>query len=439
MKMEELIYKIAPITRLFKNKEIYVIGGALRDTLLKKQFKDLDFATSLSTEKIEALLRSAGMPVWNPNKEPKVLGTKLCDINIEISSYEGKTIEADLENRDFTINAMATTDGNIIDPYNGQEDINKQIVKCVKSPQDCFSKDPLRMLRAIRFVSVLEFRLEDMTKNVIETYAHSILTTSKDRWLKELTELLLGKNVKTALELLFKTRLLGYLLPELYPITMTPRNQTSPTKDLWHHTKVVVSKSKPTPIIRWAALLHDIAKPQTMMELSNNTHFFQHEYLGSELAGSTFDRLRVGSDIKSAVKGLISLHQRIGDVVSRRNDPPVSINAFRRLIRDCNKHKCNIEDLIELFAADCSSGKKEIVIRQEEHTNLLYKALKETREEDLRPRLPKGIGEALMKHFNLKPGSEVGRIKKKLDDMLLTGEITTQTSFDQMFKMLEEQ
>jgi putative nucleotidyltransferase with HDIG domain len=244
--------------------------------------------------------------------------------------------------------------------------------------------------------------------------------------------------VKPALELLFKTRLLGYLLPEVYPITMTPRNQTSPTKDLWYHTKVVVNKSKSSPRVRWAALLHDIAKPQTFTESSSGTHFFQHEYLGAEIADGLLKRLKAGAATRHAVRGLIALHQRIGDVVSRRNNPPVSTNALRRLTRDCDERKCRIEDLIELFAADCSSGRKEVVERQRVHANLLRKALKDMRAEDLRPKLPKGIGERLMKHFNLKPGPEVGKLKQKLDTMLVSGKINPGMTAEQMCKLLEE-
>jgi len=442
--MEELIKKAAPIFELLGDNEIYLVGGTIRDVLLGRQPRDLDFATSLDLIFVEDRLRSAGFTTWNIDKGPRVIGTKLINEDtgevtvVEIANYRGQTIEEDLEHRDFTINAMATRDGKIIDPFGGLKDISKQLIKCTKSSSDRFSEDPFRMLRAIRFVSTLGFRLEERTKDNIEAYAHSILITSKERWFNELTKLLLGDNVKPALELLFKTRLLGYLLPEVYPITMTPRTQTSLTKDLWYHTKIVVSKSQLTLMVRWAALLHDIAKPQTMIELTEGTHFFQHEYLGAELADATLIRIRAGFEIRQSVRGLVSLHQRIGDTVSRGNDPPVSINALRRLARDCDVRKCNIEDLVELFAADCSSGRKDVVERQQVHADLLRQALKKMREEDLRPRLPKGIGEALMAHFNLKPGPEVGELKKRLDDMLLSGTIISQTPFDKMFKLLEE-
>lgn len=435
--MEKLIKRVKPITNLFE--DIYVVGGTLRDTLLDKEPHDLDFATSFGIEQIENTLKIAGFETWRlTNRNHQTVGTKLGDKKVEISSFSGTTIEADLLRRDFTINAMATSDGKIIDPHGGLKDISRQIIRCTNSPLDRFSEDPLRMLRAIRFVSTLGFRLDEKAKTSIEIYAHSILTTSKERWLEELTKLLVGTNVKPALELLFKTRLLGYLLPNVYPITMHPRNQTGVTKDLWYHTKVVVNKSKAAPRIRWAALLHDIAKPQTMIESGDGTHFFQHEYLGAEMADAALKRLKAGTSLRHAVRGLVALHQRVGDVVTRRNKPPVSANALRRLARDCDERKCQLEDLIELFAADCSSGRKDVVERQQAHADLLRQALKKMRAEDLRPKLPKGIGEKLMKHFNLKPGPDVGILKKKLDAMLVSGKIRKGMTPEQMFRLLEE-
>lgn len=436
--MEKIIKIAQPIMKLFKDGEIFIVGGTLRDTLLGREPKDLDFATPKSPDEIEQILQGAKFETWRLNKEPKTIGTKLSNKKVEISTFRAATIEGDLLHRDFTINAMATYDGTIIDPYSGLKDIGKQIIRCTRSPLERFGEDPLRMLRAIRFVSTLGFRLEEKTKVSIENYAHSILTTTKERWFDELTQLLIGPNVKPALELLFKTRLLGYLLPEVYPITMNPRNQTSPTKDLWYHTKVVVNKSKPTPRIRWAALLHDIAKPQTMIESADGTHFFQHEYLGAEIADGVLKRIKAGASFRHAVRGLVALHQRIGDVVTRRNKPPVSMNALRRLARDCDERRCKLEDLVELFAADCSSGRKDVVERQRAHADLLRKALKEMRAEDLRPKLPKGIGEKLMKHFNLGPGPEVGKLKQKLDAMLISGKINKGMAPEQMFKILEE-
>jgi len=431
--MEQLIKQVQPIMKLFKN--IYVVGGTVRDTVLGKEPNDLDFACRASVDEIESTLHDAGFKTWRLNKEPQTVGTKLGEKKVEISSFTGSSIEADLLHRDFTINAMATRDGKIIDPQGGLKDISKQLIRCTKSPRDRIREDPLRMLRAIRFVSVLGFRLDEKTKTSIQMYAHSILITHKERWLDELTKLLVGDNVKPALELLFKTRLLGYLLPEVYPITMYQRNQTTITKDLWYHTKVVVNKSKPTPIVRWAALLHDIAKPQTII-CNKDTHFLHHEYLGAEMADVVLQRLKVGTTMKCAVRGIIMFHQRVGDVVSRRNDPPVSVSALRRLTRDCDNNKCKVEDLVELFAADCSSGRKDVVERQQAHSDLLRKALKEMREEDLKPRLPKGIGDSLMKHFDLEPGPEVGRMKKRLDAMLVSGKIEKDMTHEQMFELL---
>jgi putative nucleotidyltransferase with HDIG domain len=221
---------------------------------------------------------------------------------------------------------------------------------------------------------------------------------------------------------------------------MSQRHQVVPTKDLWHHTKIVTKNVKGDVTVKWAALLHDIAKPQTHFEdqFTTDVHFHQHEFLGAAIAQSAMKRLNMPFDMRQSIRGLISLHQRIADVVTRRNDPPVSINALRRLTRDCENRSCKVEDLVELFAADCTSVRKNVQERQEAHANLLRTAVCEMRIEDARPKLPKGTGEILMSKYNLSPGPVVGKLMNYLNNLLQDGKITADSSVEEMLISLEE-
>jgi putative nucleotidyltransferase with HDIG domain len=422
-------------------KELYIVGGAVRDKLLNKPLNDVDLTTNANMEEIRRILRSSDIKFWEVGqKVGSTIGICYPDKKAEISTFKPscETIVEDLEHRDFTINSMAMDkDGKIIDPYSGMKDLKEKVVRATCSPSKRLAEDPVRMLRAIRFVSTLSFSLAEETRYFTEIYSHTIINTSKERWVTELTKLLVGKNVKTALELLFQTRLLGYILPEVYPITMIQRIQNLDSKDLWNHVKLVVDKSPFNAVVRWAALLHDIGKPQSISEYGG-VHFFQHEHLGAEIADSLMKRLKIGGDIRRAIVGLVSLHQRTGDIVNENNKPPVSISALRRLVRDCDNYGCNIKDLVELFAADCSSSRMNIVERQDKYANLLREALIRMSEEDLKPQLPSGLGNEIMRKYDLSPGPQVGEKMKKLDSLLINGVIKQNDSPQDMLKVLEE-
>lgn len=300
--------------------------------------------------------------------------------------------------------------------------------------------DPFEMLLKIAVLSEEGGLISDNAKRGFDRRAQFILSVDRTEWLGPLERILTGKYVELALEALFKTRLLGYMMPELYPVTMIQRNQALATKNLWYHTKMVTAQVKNEIVIRWAALLHDIAKPYTYFEdlSTKEVHFYQHERMGAVLTSSLLSRLQVPFTVRRAVTGLVYMHQRIADVVSRKNDPPVSMSALRRLDRDCRKKHCSLEDLVELFAADCTSRKEHIRERQLAHAKLLREAVAEMRIEDAKPRLPKGTGDILMSKYNLSPGPAVGKLMADLNKLLQNGEITTSSSVEEMLKKLEE-
>ena len=436
-----------------KGYSLFFVGGCVRDYLLGKVPNDYDFTTNAKPEQIKEILESSGYKYWPIGEKFGTIAAIAEDQEIEITTHRkdvtsGRhpevmftdSLTEDLERRDFTINSMAM-DGqyNIVDPFNGRRDLDKRIIKTTGSPVSRFGEDPLRMLRAVRFVSQLGFNVNSKTRDVINTFAHAIMSISRERWQSEMNKLLMGRCVSKSLELLLQTRLLGYIIPEVFALTL-PFESKIHSKNLWKHTKMVVENSILELDVRWAALLHDIAKPQTRMEDEGNSviHFFQHEYVGSEMAESTCRRLRMSSGQKKSICGLIAMHHKIGDIVSRRYDPPVSSSGLRRIARECEERGCDLNNLIALFAADCTSKKEAVQERQSAHVELLKKAVSKMIIENARPKLPKGIGHAIMKKYDLSPGPEVKKIKDVLDEMLLDGKINSEMDVGRIFEEYEK-
>jgi putative nucleotidyltransferase with HDIG domain len=434
-----------------EGKKIYHVGGSVRDTLLGKSPKDYDFTTDALPDVTQKILDNAGLKSWPLGEKFGTHAAIIGDNQIEITTHRldltpGRhpdvmfttDIKEDLARRDLTINSMAMDfDGNLIDPFGGAEDLSKKTIRTTGSPYERFGEDPLRMLRAIRFISQLGFNLDVFSFKAIRGYAQSIMSVSRERWLAEMNKLLSGPYASEAVDYLKGSGLLWYIIPELYPVITPPVGRIK-SKDLWHHIITVLGKSPCNADIRWAALLHDIAKPQTRTEKHKKVHFFEHAALGTEIVEGIARRLKMGNRQRRNVKGLIYLHHRVGDVVSRKHDPPVSKSALRRVIRSCEDYGCDINDLIDLFEADSSSRKPDVLERQHAHAILLKKGVEELKKEADRPQLPTGIGNEIMSRFNLKPSPEVGKIKKILDEMLLDGIINGDMSFDEIFLKMRE-
>lgn len=432
-----------------ENKKLYHVGGSVRDMMLGKPPKDYDFTTDALPEKTQEILESNGLKPWPLGEKFGTIAVMLDRQQIEITTHRrdmtpGRhpdvafttNINEDLARRDFTINSMAMdVDGNLIDPFGGATDLSKKVIRTTGNPYDRFSEDPLRMLRAARFLSQLGFTVSKSAFSAIYEYAQSIMIVSRERWLEEMNKLLVGKNASEAVTFLRGARLLWYILPELYPVSI-PHTGKVASKDLWYHISTVIKKSPPRVDVRWAALLHDIAKPQTRLEKDKEVHFFQHEHLGAEMTEGVARRLKMPNAQRKKVKALVALHQRVGDTVSRRYDPPVSKSALRRVMRECDERGCSVHDLIDLFEADCSSRREDVLERQSAHARLLREAVAELEKEARRPVLPSGIGNEIMFRFNLEPGPKVGQIKKVLDELLLDGRIKADMSFDEIFMTL---
>jgi putative nucleotidyltransferase with HDIG domain len=287
--------------------KLYLVGGAVRDTLLGVNPKDLDFITPSLPEEIENAIINLG-------KKPILIGKKFGTLKfkyvfedeteqlIEITTFRTETyqdqnrkpevfftdnIQIDLGRRDFSINAIAIdSNGKLIDIFNGQNDLKNGIIKAVGNPKIRFTEDPLRLLRAIRLAQKLNFEIEPVTLQKITECKYQLYSISKERWVAELDQMLSGDNVRKGLNLLMDTGLLGVMLPEM--VIQKNYDQNNPYHDftLWEHTlNVVEGVPKSELNLRWAALLHDIAKPFTRIEKPNGYFGFHgHEIVGAQMS-----------------------------------------------------------------------------------------------------------------------------------------------------------
>jgi len=454
MKWEEFQPSFLSLAETFKahGHSLHLVGGCVRDHLLEVEPKDYDMATSARPDQTKEILSSVGIHWFAIGEKFGTIAAKLSNgLQIEITTYRQdgsgrhpdvtfcKTLEDDLGRRDFTINSMSyNPDGSLTDPYGGQHDLKFGQIACTGDAFSRFSEDPLRMLRAMRFVSKLGFSLEKRTEKAITELGNSILSVSRERWLEEMDKLLIGKEAERAIDLLARTRLLWFLIPDLLVVWRSRVDiGDQKTKDIWQHTKFVVSKVSPKPDVRWAALLHDVAKPQTMGWKGGKIHFLGHDALGAEIANGVARRFKMPNNRRDAIRSLVFLHQRVSASVNQVNGKhEVNMSSLRRLARECEEKGCNLTDLIDLFGADCSSmreSKRNLVAEQKV---ALEEAIGKMREEDLRPKLPSGIGNAIMEKFGLKAGPEVGVLRQKLDEMLVAGDIKTDDSIETMMGKL---
>ena len=285
---------------LLGNKIIlYQVGGSVRDELMGCQSNDYDFATPNIPDEVEEAILSIGRKPHIVGKRFGTIGISIDGQIIEITTFRTekyqkknrkpqvefvKDLKEDLSRRDFTINAIAKDfNGNYIDPFGGRLDILEGRIKCVMKPKDRFIEDPLRMLRAIRFASQFNFSIEQNTYNYIEKMSDSILNISKERWVMELDKIMETKDAVRGLVLVMDTGLLKYMIPELS--LQKNYNQNSPYHryDLWTHTLLTVAHCDEIDL-RWAALLHDIAKPFVVkLNKKGYNNYIHHEELGYEM------------------------------------------------------------------------------------------------------------------------------------------------------------
>jgi poly(A) polymerase len=340
---------------------LYLVGGAVRSLLLDQAPYDLDFTTDAVPGQIRTAAERAGATaIYSANERFATVGLVLEGEAIEITSFRAEDapadILADLARRDFTINALALpvvvasgSEATLIDPFDGAGDLARHTIRAVADPGDRFTEDPLRLVRAVRFAAELDYIIEPETRAAMLNLAPTLQRVSPERIGNELTRLLAAPAVATGLQLLDRLGLLAEALPELLPLVQFA---APGSKQLWMHTQIVVAGTPTRPAVRWAALLHDIAKPRTFSVQDGDVHFFGHELLGARLARGLLSRLKQPRDLVDAVRVLIELHGR-----PAQYGPDWTDGAVRRLMLDVGDH---LDDLLALARADVTSGRQSV-------------------------------------------------------------------------------
>ena len=302
---------------------VYLVGGSVRDELLGKTPKDYDYTTPLTPDEIEAAIKAAGKRAYTVGKRFGTIGVMLDGEMVEITTFrtekysEGSRkpsveyvteITQDLGRRDFTINAMAKRGTKLIDPFEGQKDLEVKSIRCVGNPKARFKEDPLRILRAARFASQLEFSVEENTEKKAKEVSHRILTVSKERWVMELDKILMTRKPSIGLDFLMRNKLFSFMIPEL--AIQDGYDQNSPYHDmeLWKHTLTVVDNVPAEINLRWASLLHDMGKPFVRTNKPDRSNYIKHDLLGAELVKRLASILRWSNDRKDKVSELVLNH-----------------------------------------------------------------------------------------------------------------------------------
>lgn len=413
--------------------EIYLVGGAVRDLLLGQLVDDWDFTTNATPEQVLQVFPdgyynnqfgTVGIPATTEGFDPHEITTYRTEHGYSDNRRPdkvtwGKNLEEDLQRRDFTINALALDINNkLIDLFNGQKDLERKLIKSVGDPHERFSEDALRLMRAVRIASQLNFKIETKTLQAIKTYASLINKIAKERVRDELLKILSSDHADLGIENLRETGLLEQILPEMEKTYGV--EQKSPGRhhiyDVWTHLLKSLHYCKsPDPIVRLATLIHDIGKPQTYKKLPNGTiTFYNHEVISARIAKQIATRLRLSKKDSDKLWVLVRWHQfSVGEFQTD--------SAIRRFIRKVGKE--NIEDMLALRVGDrIGSGASETSWRLEEFKRRLIEVQKQPFSvHDL-----KITGDDVMKYLNLKPGPKVGEILndlfKKVEDKKIENE-----------------
>lgn len=424
-------------------EELFLVGGVVRDAVLGRPLPgDLDLATSAMPPRSESLAQRAGAAsIYLIGQEYGTVGAVFGDgperTIVEITTYRaeeypdetrfphvrhGVDLSDDLARRDFTINAIAVAprSGELVDPFGGEADIALATIRAVGDPDERFQEDPLRLLRAARFVAQLGFRLDPTTEEAIARQAPSLGRISRERILAELTKLLTGEFADHGLEALRRTGLLQVALPELIPLAAEAHRAARPAvreKDLWDHTLRVVAQAPARPTVRWAALLHDAAKPVTRgYDEAGEVQFIGHERVGAKLARDLLGRLNADKATQSGVSRLVELHGRPAAYDAGWTD-----SAVRRLVLEAG---AVWDDLLDLAAADVTSGREAKQRQAAARVASLRAHVDRLQAEADLARLQSPLdGEQLMALFGRGPGIWIKRVKDQLRELVIDGEL----------------
>ncbi len=412
--------------------ELYLVGGCVRDALLHgPPTRDLDFATSATPKLSEQALRQAGGNVFKVGEKFGTIGAVFGEINVEVTTYRAESYQPgsrkptvsfrtnlieDLARRDFTINAIALDPrtNRIVDPFNGQEDLTNGILKAVGSPTERFKEDPLRLLRAVRLACRLGFQIEPRTSQAICHEAKALGSISRERVRDELDKLLLSAAPARGVALLCDLGLAEHSLPDVPPLRGMPQDGH---KDVFAHTLQVLDRTPPRLALRWAGLLHDIAKPKTRRIEGGKVSFHGHDHKGERMARRMLADLHQPSELIDRVGRLVGLHLRANAYAGAWTD-----SAVRRLVLDVGDDL--VEDLLALSRADVTTARADRRLAIAASVAELERRVRELREQEDIARIASPLdGLELMQLFDRGPGPWIQPIKDHLRELVIEGEL----------------
>jgi poly(A) polymerase len=425
--------------------QLYLVGGAVRDAVLDRSGNELDFTTDARPEDVIRVLRG-----WADSRKLigvrfGTVGARKGDDTLEITTFReevypepdsrhphvtfAKDVETDLSRRDFTINAMAVRlpDGEFVDPFKGLYDLAHRRLRTPLQPEMAFADDPLRMLRACRFVSALDLTPAPEVVEAISAMADRLEIVSAERIRDELSKLLLGRRPDRGLDLAVSTGLAERFLPEL-PALRLEQDPVHRHKDVLRHTLAVVHRCEPDLVLRLAALLHDIGKPSTREITEEGVQFHHHEVVGARMAEDRLRALRFPSQVVEDVRKLVEMHLRFHTYRLGWSD-----GALRRYVRDAGPL---LDSLNALTRADCTTqnpNKARILSGLQEELEERIARLAE--EENLAAIKPPLDGNQIMDHLGIPAGPPVGEALAHLLELRMDrGPIDE----EEAFRLLEE-
>lgn len=425
---------IARLGELFQQhgQEIYLVGGSVRDQILGRPTHDLDFATSAPPDQTRAILELAHpSALYSIGERFGTIGATFGDMAVEITTFRGEkyqpgsrkpevryglTLEEDLARRDFTVNALARNlvSGDLVDQFGGIGDLRAGLIRAVGVPAERFREDPLRLLRAVRFAAQLGFSIEPHTADAIRAGGAGLREVSRERILEEMNRLLVAPYASRGLRLLADLSLLSVILPEVLDLQRTTQGTRS--KDVFEHTLRVLDRTRPDLVLRWAALLHDIGKPRTIVQTDNEIHFPAHEIIGERLSAAILARLRADAALTKRVSRLAGLHMRANQYEDDWTD-----GAVRRLMREAGP---DLVLLLELSTADVTSYRAAKIEAALNRVRRLRERIRRLEEEASLEEIKSPLdGDELMAIFGRGPGPWIRSVKNYLLDLVIDGEL----------------
>jgi poly(A) polymerase len=415
----------AQLSHLFEEagETLFLVGGSVRDAFLGRPLDDFDFATSARPERIRELLNRWADSVYPVGEMFGTIAARKGEHHVEVTTFRSEVyregsrkprvefsddLETDLSRRDFTINAVAIAVGDLepIDPYGGLADMASGVIRTPLDPEVSFGDDPLRMLRLFRFQAMLGFAPDHHAVAAVESMASRLQIISAERIRDELSRLLVADEPGAALALIVATGLSAYFLPELDRLAME-QDPYHRHKDVLAHTLAVVDKTSPDLVLRLAALLHDIGKPDTREFGPGGVTFHHHEVVGARMARARLRALKYPRDVVDDVSQLVFLHLRPHTLKMGWSD-----SAVRRYVRDAGHLLDRLNELVRSDVTTANARREKAI---QEGVDELERRIQELSEKEELARMRAPIdGNHVMGYLGIEPGPTVGRVMEML-------------------------